>query len=191
MAFPYNTLNINSGLGPPCGANVVFRSRPSHIPAGTVQRVDHITGQSSWRFPPEITSHLATIPLPSLPNTPVAKLLIPNNPGNPGNPGNPDNLVKIWACKMCTFNNPTTVTQCSICETSNFEPNQLVWKCIRCTFINNQGTTCGVCSCPKVSIEEDKHELVQHKSTRSSGHFFVDSIAIFGGLLLIYLCLMI
>jgi hypothetical protein len=174
MFFPNEIHPIYSGPRPHPGANVVYVRRPPHIPAGTVQRVDHITGQSSWHFPggvnaqdgthtnqgsspfpPEVAAQLAKIPLPPLPDTPATRLLQPSQTMS---------LPDEWACKKCTFDNPLGVTHCSMCDYPKdtivaTPPQQVFWRCHACTFINTgsgSGSTCETCKCPYFDNQEEQ-----------------------------------
>lgn len=183
MTFYTNGFNINSGPRPPFGANVVFVPRPPHIPAGTVQRVDHITGQNSWHFPADVTSHLAKIPLPSLPDTPISKKLVPINQPSSSNK---------WACRNCTYDNLIIATECYICDTPNIDkrvtipPPKLSKKsyedkpgCMECSYLNGRiFKECKKCrtvpSAPPYPIlSESKHIL--HLSWECIGCTYINN----------------
>ena len=194
MAFSYNTSTINSGPRLPPGANIVFVPRPPHIPAGTVQRVDHINGQSSFYFPTGVTTqggaHTNQGNSPFSPDTPATRLLVSSQKRSLGSPPEPvkqpsqeRSLPDEWACKKCTFDNPLGVTICHMCDnpketaTIPIVPQQLHWRCQACSFINT-GSKCEMCKCPYFDNQEEHaySDNEESQPTRSYPKTFFDYV---------------
>jgi hypothetical protein len=61
-------------------------------------------------------------------------------------------LENSWECFACTYRNPASAVECSVCGQFRLgATGQSVtsWACSSCTYVNERGDTCSICGAPK------------------------------------------
>lgn len=59
-------------------------------------------------------------------------------------------LEGSWLCESCTFRNPSSSIECSVCGQLNpIKAASQAWTCGMCTYANTSGDICAICEAPK------------------------------------------